>query len=300
MTVLLVDDEIGIREGLATWLGLKGLAVRQADDVATAVALLAAERFDVVVTDWQLCGETAAPLLDAARGAACLVVSGFPDDVVEHAAIVEVLHKPIQPAALLEAIGRAAVVATPAACAPAVARPTGDAALPRDVAVLVAAVRALLGTGAGSLELRDDGLCVTACGRLLAADPELRAALATLGGDLRWSDGGATFELRWFRDGRPDGVAAVVRWDDRDWPAGVPVAIDLDGADTAAPGLDVRGLLALAARGAGRGPSGGPAPLLNLPPALEVGVVALGREGELPKRSPVGPRIPAELDQLWR
>jgi DNA-binding NtrC family response regulator len=48
---LLVDDEPGIREGLAMLLRRRGFEVHTAGDCATAAERLANQTFDVVVTD---------------------------------------------------------------------------------------------------------------------------------------------------------------------------------------------------------------------------------------------------------
>ena len=50
MKCLLVDDEPGIREGLAMLLRRRGFEVTTAGDCAAAAAALDAQNFDVVVT----------------------------------------------------------------------------------------------------------------------------------------------------------------------------------------------------------------------------------------------------------
>ena len=54
MRCLLVDDEPGIREGLAMLLRRRGFEVVTAADCAAAQACLDEQSFDVVVTDWRL------------------------------------------------------------------------------------------------------------------------------------------------------------------------------------------------------------------------------------------------------
>ncbi len=63
MNLLLVEDEPGIRDGLATYLRLRGHVVHTAGRVAEAVQLAAQHAFDLVVSDWRLPDGTAGELL---------------------------------------------------------------------------------------------------------------------------------------------------------------------------------------------------------------------------------------------
>jgi DNA-binding NtrC family response regulator len=62
-TVLVVDDDAGIRESAAMALEKAGLKTVQAADVATALQLLRAHRVDVVLSDIYMPGETGLTLL---------------------------------------------------------------------------------------------------------------------------------------------------------------------------------------------------------------------------------------------
>ena len=130
MDLLIVEDEEGIREGLAAFLRLRGHGVVTAADVAAGVAALAEGHFDAVVTDWQLGGGTdARPILAALDGAPCIVASGYGDDVVGHGGVVAVLDKPVRPQRLLAELEELAARCDPVEPTVEVARPGGDAAL---------------------------------------------------------------------------------------------------------------------------------------------------------------------------
>ena len=77
LNVLLVEDELGIREGLAKFLMLKGIRVTTAESRAAGVAALAADDFDVVVTDWRL-GDGLGADIVAACDVPVVVASGVP------------------------------------------------------------------------------------------------------------------------------------------------------------------------------------------------------------------------------
>jgi DNA-binding NtrC family response regulator len=64
-TVLVVDDDAGIRESAAMALEKVGLKTVQAGDVTTALQLLRAHRVDVVLSDIYMPGETGLTLLQA-------------------------------------------------------------------------------------------------------------------------------------------------------------------------------------------------------------------------------------------
>jgi CheY-like chemotaxis protein len=219
MRCLLVDDEPGIREGLAALLRLRGHDVRTAGDCAAARALLDAAPFDVVLADWRLPDGTGRELY--AHGTApILAISGHPDEVEPSPRLCGVLGKPVQPARLLEWLAareRAAVAAPPQPLA----------TLPRDVRTALERALAILGPVAS--EVVDDGAFVT----LRAAWPgdDAGGAFAALGGDLRvlTPEGRPELELRWCRDGRPDVDVPVVGPLDADgpWPAAGEFAVDL-------------------------------------------------------------------------
>jgi DNA-binding NtrC family response regulator len=64
-TVLVVDDDAGIRESAAMALEKAGLKTVQADDVTSALQALRAHRIDVVLSDIYMPGETGLTLLQA-------------------------------------------------------------------------------------------------------------------------------------------------------------------------------------------------------------------------------------------
>src|SRR5258706_94355 len=64
-TVLVVDDDAGIRESAAMALEKVGLKTLQAGDVTSALQLLRAHRVDVVLSDIYMPGETGLTLLQA-------------------------------------------------------------------------------------------------------------------------------------------------------------------------------------------------------------------------------------------
>ena len=91
MRCLLVDDEPGIREGLAALLRLRGHEVHTAADLAQASALASSHEFDLVLTDWRLPDGTALPLFD--QGAAPIVViSGHPEEVASSPRVLAVMQ----------------------------------------------------------------------------------------------------------------------------------------------------------------------------------------------------------------
>lgn len=280
MKCLLVDDEPGIREGLAALLRRRGHEVVTAGDVAAATARLDEQRFDVVITDWRLPDGTAAAFVAASR-CPVIAVSGHPEEVLRLAAVREVLTKPVAPARLLEALAAAGPPAPPP-----------PRSLPRDVQLLIDAAAACLGGQPPAIA--DDGVFVTL--RAPLPDDALLDRLAALGGDLRvLAPGGRPcVELRWCRDGRPDlGVPVVAPA--AAWPAHGEFAVDFDGwpIDPAA----FAGCLDRAAAGRRAGVR---VHFLNIPEPLQSWVASQGRAHDMPMRDPVGPRLPAVLADLWR
>ena len=284
MKCLLVDDEPGLRDGLAAWLRRQGLEVRTAPDCAGARAALAAgEAFDVVVTDWRLPDGLASSFL-AGVGVPVLAVSGHPEEVVRVPAMRAVLGKPTAPRALLAAIHAAAgdPPAAPAGPAPA--------DLPVDVHDAIAAFVALLPAGAVP-EIADDGTFVA----VEATVPPGTPLPVVPHGDLqRHAHGEAVqWRLRLRRDGRADGDLAVVAPDGR-WPAAGTFAIDFHGSRTSPSEL-----LACLDRVAAVLAAGRRVQLLNLPAPLRSVAAGHGTAHVMPMRDAVGPRLPAELTDLW-
>ncbi|MFM1870949.1 MAG: hypothetical protein RL398_371 [Planctomycetota bacterium] len=279
MNILLVDDEPGIREGLAVLLRRKGHEVRTAADCASARSALTESEYDVVVTDWRLPDGTAAAYLADCRAPA-LAVSGHPEEVSGAPAVRAVLQKPVTPSQLEEWLHKV-VAPTPAA-------PTKP--LPADVAAVVEAATELLG---GDVKIYDDGTYVAVVG--VGQDPQCPERLAKLGGDRRLLrvDGAWRAELRWFRDGRPDGAVPVVRAE-YPWPRVRELAVDLDGADED-PAAFAEWLDEVAVRRS----RGERVHLLNVPRALHFWAISHGRAHDMPMRGAIGPQLPADLADLW-
>ncbi|MBK8101575.1 MAG: response regulator [Planctomycetes bacterium] len=283
MRCLLVDDEPGIREGLAMLLRRRGHEVHTAADVAGGLTALRERQPDVVITDWRLPDGDAAAIV---AGSSCpvLVASGHPDEVGRHAALRQVLTKPVAPARLLHLLDELA------AERPVVpSRPAAADRLPRDVAAVIAELRT---AAQDDFEVTDDGTFVTVRGRL--PSPSI-GAWARAGGDLRRrSDGGVElFELRLCRDGRPDPALVVVAAGEP-WPELAEFAVDFHDSGAA---IDPAGCLdrSAACRAVGR-----TVHFLNAPPDLAEWAALHGRSHDMPKREPIGPRLPADLADLWR
>ncbi|MBP8300888.1 MAG: response regulator [Planctomycetes bacterium] len=284
MICLLVDDEPGIREGLAALLRRKGHEIHTAGDCAAASARLAERSFDLVITDWRLPDGTAARFI-ADCPCPVVAVSGHPEEVEVHASVREVLTKPVSPARLLELLAATASSST----APAGGR---VADLPRDAREVVEAAIAVLGPAA-PVEVHDDGAFVVL--RAPLPSDAMLPALEELGGDLRvLAPGGRSqVELRLCRDGRPDPGLPVVR-PGVVWPAAAEFAVDFHGTD-AIPSLFgncLERLVEARRRGAR-------VYFLNVPDSLHFWASSQGKAHDMPMREKVGPRLPAVLADLW-
>jgi CheY-like chemotaxis protein len=294
MKVLLVDDEPGIRLGLAALLRRKGHDVHTAADCAEAQALLCAAAFDVVVTDWRLPDGLAAAFL-ADCPAPALVVSGHPEEVQALPAVREVLTKPAMPSRLVAAIAQlapAAAAPSTAAVGTAVAGLAIDPTLPADVQRALLACRDQLPAGAAGAVV-DDGTFVTVHAALPPGVP-LPDEWRLPHGDLRLlrEQDRRTLEFRLRRDGRADGTVPVVA-PDAEWPASGPFAVDFHLGELA-PGLAA----ACVAKARALAASGRAVQCWNVPFA----VAADGSHGNpdaMPMRQPVGPKLQPELADLW-
>lgn len=278
MKCLLVDDEPGIREGLAALLRRKGHDVRTAADCAAARAALAGEAFDVVVTDWRLPDGLAESFLSACA-VPVVAVSGHPEEVTAQPAIRAVLTKPCMPTQLLAAIASVA----PAAATP----PATGAGLPTDAQAVVDEFVAQLPPGA-AIEIQDDGTFVSVHTELPLAAAR---ALQVRGGDLRSRRSGDTVrvDLRLCRDGRP-GVHVPILAPDADWSQRAELAVDFHGrATTAAEFQQLLGRRA-AARALGTNVH-----FLNVPSRLS----SHGTAHDMPMSGPVGPCLQPEHHDLW-
>lgn len=92
LSVLVVDDEEGVREVIARHLERRGHVVAQAADAEKAKALLAARAFDCVLLDNGLPGAmgiAALPELAALTKAPIIMITGYPnEDVVQDALLL--------------------------------------------------------------------------------------------------------------------------------------------------------------------------------------------------------------------
>lgn len=101
-TILVVEDEVDIREMLAAGLGATGYAMLLADDGEQAIELFESHRADLVICDIKMPGlngiETIARLREQDPGVPIIVLTGHLDpDTVEHCAGlegVELVRKP--------------------------------------------------------------------------------------------------------------------------------------------------------------------------------------------------------------
>jgi len=282
MRCLLVDDEPGIREGLAMLLRRRGFEVATAEDCAAARARLDEQAFDVVVPDWRLPDGAAITFLRDCDVPA-IAVSGHPDEVERVAAIRAVLAKPITPDKLLACIQQHVSAEAE--------RDEPSVELLPDVRAIVDDVVAQLPAGS-EIECRDDGTFVVLRARIPAGSvPTVRH----LGGDLRVVETaeGRLVELRACRDGRPDADVPVARIDGA-WPTSGCFALDCAGVDvdeaTFVGWLDRAGELR-------RG--GAELSLINVPGSLSSATAVWEATHDMPMRERVGPRLPAELAELW-
>jgi CheY-like chemotaxis protein len=302
MNILLVEDEIGIRDGLAALLRLRGHVVHVADSAALGAHMAKSGDYDLLVTDWRL-GDGLGELV--LREAACpaLVMTGYPDEVAGQAGDAVILRKPVHAQTLLAEVERREAQRAPRADADASdGASAGDsdvrarlAALPSEARDRLTLAWLLAGADPHSA-VRDDGACAVLETPLSAAGERKLPHIEALGGDARvlQNDDGLRLELRVFRDGRPEGTIAVPF--DAPWPAApAALAIDLQGAGDLAPDAFVE----LVQRAAAARRDGRAVHLLDIPPHLRLYLEILDLEHLLPKRHPSGPRLPEVLEELW-
>ncbi len=280
MKCLLVDDEPGIREGLAMLLRRRGFEVTTAGDCAAAAAALDAQNFDVVVTDWRLPDGTAVRFA-ASCPCPVLAVSGHPEEVEQIGAIREALAKPVRPQQLLDRI---------AACVQSDDAEATGPELARDVRRVVDDVLAQLPEGT-AVTCHDDGTFVV----LRAKVQDGVGGIRHLGGDLRLVGEGdrRELELRLCRDGSADPETLVVPIGGS-WPADEEFALDCTGVDATEQTFS-----AWCESVAKRNAAGGRICLLNVPQELEPITAVWETTHDMPMRGHVGPRLSAELAELW-
>jgi two-component system, sensor histidine kinase len=111
--VLVLDDDSGVREAMATLLGAWGYRVLLAGTVGEAIDLGAANGFDLLIVDYRLPDNTTgAEAIEALRHRTgreipALVITGdtAPDRLKEASELgLPLLHKPVHPAKLRAAL----------------------------------------------------------------------------------------------------------------------------------------------------------------------------------------------------
>lgn len=256
--------------------------MRTAGDCASAEAAIAADAFDVVVTDWRLPdGQAMRFVVDCPFPV--VAVSGHPEEVEQHAVVRAVLAKPVTPSRLLEALETARGEVGPAG---------PPVALPIDVRAVLAAAEACLPAGTVAT-LHDDGTFVVWRADV-AADMSLEG-LTMLGGDLRITDTDAArrIELRLCRDGRPHtGIPTAAP--DGEWPGSAELAVDFHGTEPSPAAF-----AACLERVRQRATRGHRVHLLNIPESLRATASDWEKANDMPMKEPVGPRLPAVLVDLW-
>src|SRR5688500_18684677 len=114
-SVLIVDDESGIRQILCRWLGAAGYAVREMADAETALKEMTRLPADIVLCDIELPGENGLWLAVELRqrfphtavvlATAC---NSVPPSISLRAGMVDYLVKPFARALVVDAVRRAA------------------------------------------------------------------------------------------------------------------------------------------------------------------------------------------------
>lgn len=294
MNVLLVDDEPGIREGLASFLRIKGHRVVTAATCADGIAKLASESFDLLVTDWRIGGDQGKALV-VASACPSIVVSGNPEDVRDVGEKVLVLRKPVEPRELLLAVERTAKSEMhETKSREHREQAAGSSELPSDTADRFALALLLAGADPSEARIADDGAHVTLTAPLRLGDAAI-SDIEGIGGDLQVradEGGGLRFSLRVWRDGRPDGTNSIVKLGES-WPRAGKVAVDCHGAD---PRRMPEFLAAVKrARRAGIERIA----FVNVPSAWRLWLEISGRTDDMPKRAKAGPNLPEFLNLLW-
>lgn len=112
-SVLIIDDESGIRDFLARWLAGAGYETRQAGDAETALALLEAAPSDVVLCDVNMPGHDGLWLVERLRErfptvaiVLATAADSIPPVVSLREGVVDYLVKPFERALVLAAVVR--------------------------------------------------------------------------------------------------------------------------------------------------------------------------------------------------
>lgn len=202
--VLLVEDELAIREGIATCLRLRGIEVLACETIASAKSCLSeGHTIDAAITDWQLPDGLAEDLRSHFEGKPWVVVSGQGAALADRLPEARVLTKPVGIQHLIEQlfdqVARVAASEPQAEVRPLdltrVSHPRLKAALHR--------FRALCDSGFAT---EVDEADLTLRGRITNRK-ELSVLAAEIGGDLLVRGDRARWRLH--RDGAPEGACPV-------------------------------------------------------------------------------------------
>jgi len=300
LNVLLVEDEPGIRDGLASFLRLKGMRVTTAGSRSEGLSKLAQDDYDIVVTDWRL-GDGLGADIVAASNSPVVIASGVPEEVdvpttVDDGRNVCVVPKPVMPAQLVDKI-EALIPEIPSADSGR--QPWEDPALPTDTRDRVRLLLALAGDPAQP-EVIDDGSFVTVEAPLTRAQEAhvlgSMAAMERVCGDIRvLGDSTPLLQARFYRDSRDDEASCLVSPSDP-WPAECArLAIDFDRS----PCSPAR-FLELVEQARETEQNRRSVAFLNVPSHLRLYLEVLGRPHDMPKRGRAGPHLPEVLTELWR
>jgi PAS domain S-box-containing protein len=103
--ILLVEDDKAVREATVTFLKVEGFQVRAVETIKQAIASIAVERPDIIVSDYHLLGtETGAQAIEQVRSVLgtrlpAILLSGDTSSVIDEENLVhcEFLNKPVDP-----------------------------------------------------------------------------------------------------------------------------------------------------------------------------------------------------------
>jgi CheY-like chemotaxis protein len=127
--ILVVDDDPVIGKSFDRVLSGKGYAVINAESGETALAKLATENYDLVVTDIRMAGMNGLEVAERVRAKQpwmpVLIITGYGSDESEArakaAGVTEFLHKPLSPEMIETSVGAAVAAPLPATTAAAAA-----------------------------------------------------------------------------------------------------------------------------------------------------------------------------------
>lgn len=124
--ILVVDDDPVIGKSFDRVLSGKGYAVINAESGETALAKLATENYDLVVTDIRMPGMSGLEVAERVRAKQpwmpVLIITGYGSDESEArakaAGVIEFLHKPLSPEMIETRVGAAVAAPLPGTTAP--------------------------------------------------------------------------------------------------------------------------------------------------------------------------------------